>query len=259
MTSAQQFDSGIEYWHWISQQPWNRLRYTLVQVNLRRQLGPAPLRILDVGGGSGEDAITLAQQGHTVTLVDFSGEMLDDARRKIDSVGLGGQITLQQVDLLKLPDLFPEPLFDCVLFHNVLQYVEDPRKAIQAISVPIKPGGLLSLVSVNRYSDAMTAALLHLDLEGAAQAIEARSSQHPGFGTMTQRYAAQDVIEMLQAAGYDLCGHYGIRCVSDYIYDNEKKADPEFYARLERLEIELSDKYPYYLLARFFHLFARKK
>jgi len=259
MTSAQQFDSGMEFWRQISQQPWNRLRYTLYQVNLRRQLGPAPLRILDVGGGSGEDAITLAQQGYPVTLVDFSGEMLDDARRTIDRVGLDGQITLQQADLLDLPTLFPEPMFDCVLFHNVLQYVDDPRRAIQAISVPLKAGGLLSLASVNRYSDAMTAALLHRDLEGAAQAIDARSSPHPGFGTVTQRYAAQDVIEMLQAAGYDLCGHYGIRCVSDYIYDNEKKADPAFYAQLERLEIELSDQYPYYLLARFFHLFGRKK
>ena len=49
-----------------------------------------------------------------------------------------------------------------------------------------------------------------------------------------------------------------MRCVCDYIPGNEIKSDPAFFAYLERLEYAMSDKYPYYLLARFFQVIARK-
>ena len=42
------------------------------------------------------------------------------------------------------------------------------------------------------------------------------------------------------------------------LVDNALKTDPEFYAQLERLEIALSDRYPYYLAARYFQVVARK-
>jgi hypothetical protein len=44
----------------------------------------------------------------------------------------------------------------------------------------------------------------------------------------------------------------------DYMYDNERKYDDEFYRKLEQLELALTDRYPYYLLARFFQIIARK-
>ena len=56
----------------------------------------------------------------------------------------------------------------------------------------------------------------------------------------------------MEQAGCSVMGRYGVRCVNDYILDNNLKYDPGFFARLERLELALTDRYPYYLLGRFF-------
>jgi S-adenosylmethionine-dependent methyltransferase len=53
-------------------------------------------------------------------------------------------------------------------------------------------------------------------------------------------------------------GHYGIRCISDYLADNTRKFDPVFFADLERLEYAMSDKNPYRLIARFVHFIAQR-
>jgi S-adenosylmethionine-dependent methyltransferase len=53
-----------------------------------------------------------------------------------------------------------------------------------------------------------------------------------------------------------MLGHYGIRSVCDLIPDEERKYDATFFAELERLEIALSNRMPYVLIARLFHLVA---
>ncbi|HEX6387551.1 MAG TPA: methyltransferase domain-containing protein [Anaerolineae bacterium] len=79
-----------------------------------------------------------------------------------------------------------------------------------------------------------------------------------GFGVNIQRYTDDELVQMLQTAGFTIVQRYGIRCVNDYIANNDLKTDPEFYQQLEALELALSDKYPFYVLARFYHLIARK-
>ena len=41
--------------------------------------------------------------------------------------------------------------------------------------------------------------------------------------------------------------------------DNERKADPILYKKLERLELALSGRYPYNLLGRYFQIVAQKQ
>jgi S-adenosylmethionine-dependent methyltransferase len=258
LTTADTFNTSIARWRQSLNEPWNRLRYTLYQANLKRHLPAPPLQILDVGGGSGSDAIPLALQGHTVTLVDYSEKMLAEAHHQAIAQNVADRLTFYQADLASLPTLFPQPTFDLVLCHNVIQYVPDLPAAIQAICAPLLPGGLLSLISINPYSDTFQAALLRLDLDEAHQNLDAREIYTPVFDTTLRRYTAEELIPALEAARCPLLGHYGIRCVTDYIYDNERKYDPEFYDKLQRLELALTDRYPYYLLARLFQLIARK-
>ena len=69
------FSDKLAAWHEYTVTPWARIRYAVVAEVLRRhvvELGPHPLRILDVGGGDGMDAVPLAQAGHDVTIVDPS-------------------------------------------------------------------------------------------------------------------------------------------------------------------------------------------
>lgn len=167
-------------------------------------------------------------------------------------------MTFTHADVAALPDLFPEPAFDVVLCHNVIQYVDDLDVTIQAVCHPLRAGGIVSLMSVNRHSDPYRTAIREMDVAAAYAQLDTETTVARLFGLTVHRYAAEDMIGPLEAAGCVVVGRYGVRCVSDYILDNERKAEPIFYEQLERLEHALTDRYPYNLLARFFQVIARK-
>jgi S-adenosylmethionine-dependent methyltransferase len=51
---------------------------------------------------------------------------------------------------------------------------------------------------------------------------------------------------------------YGVQCVSDLVGEDVAE-DPGFVADLERLELELSNRMPHLLTARYYHLVARRR
>jgi S-adenosylmethionine-dependent methyltransferase len=258
MTSQEQFNQHMSNWIEDGQQPWSKLRYTVINFNLNRHLPQRPLNILDAGGGSGRDAIRLALQGHTVTVLDYSDAMLREAQQDSESHGVSAKMKLQLGKIEDIPTLYPTPQFDVVVFNNVIQYMTNAKNALQMVCQPLLPGGFLSLTSINRYSMAYRDALLKLDLDLAFNQLDKHQMYTETFDTMTTIYSGEELIQLMTEIGHAVVGHYGIRCVNDYIADNQRKHDPEFYAELERLEIAMSDRYPYYLLARIFQIVAQK-
>lgn len=257
--TAEAFNQGMTAWKENQAAPWGRLRYTIVLANLAPHLGQAPQRILDMGGGNGAESILLAQQGHEVTLVDFSSVMLAEAQTTITDLELTKQVALQQADVIELPTLFAPASFDAVLFHNVLQYVPDPHAALQAIHHVLHPKGFLSLSILNPHSEVLAATLRELDLDTALAKVNSKEKEQNIFGLDHPLYELTELHQMLANAGFVVEALYGVRCLNDYIADNERKSDPAFFAQLEALELVVRDKYPYYLLARFYHLIARKE
>lgn len=69
VATAAAFDAGMAAWQEWQTAPWGRLYYAMTHANLGRHLAPAPLRILDAGGGNSAGAICLAAQGHEVVLL----------------------------------------------------------------------------------------------------------------------------------------------------------------------------------------------
>lgn len=259
MQTAQIFDERLSAFKELQRSPWGRIRYSVSIANVQRHINEAPLRVLDVGGGNGLDAIALAAQGHMVTLLDLSTEMLAEAERNAEKCDVAEQVTLRQADLYYIPSLFPEGAFDVVLGHNVLQFVEDVSATLQAICYPARPGGIISILGTNRYSEAYRQALQQLDLKAAHATLGASSTYSITFDTTIHMQAAEELHEPLQNARCEVIARYGVRCLCDYIFDNEIKDDPAFFAQLERLEYALSDQYPYYLLARLYQVIARKE
>ena len=74
-----------------------------------------PLNILDVGTGTGFFAILMAQLGHTVTGIDLTPAMLEEAAAMAASLGL--DIAFRHMDAQQLG--FPEGTFDVVLSRNL--------------------------------------------------------------------------------------------------------------------------------------------
>jgi S-adenosylmethionine-dependent methyltransferase len=256
--TPEDFDTHFDQWKEWPSTPWNRLLYSTCHLNLQRHLGPPPLQILDVGGGNGEDTFFLIQLGHTVTLVDFSTEMLADARQRATDLGVVEQVIFYQADVGELPTLFSETQFDFILCHNMIKFVANGYELLDDVSALLKPGGLLSVTAVNPHSETYRQAIFQNDLSGALAAIGQDQHLHPWFGKSEKRHTPEDLIEYLERLDFSLLGHYGLRNVVDYLTDNESKFDPNYFTELEKLEHALTDQYPYYLLARMFQIIAQK-
>jgi SAM-dependent methyltransferase len=82
---------------------------------------PQPGRALDVGCGTGRDAVYLAQQGWTVSAIDSVQQALDAARARAKSAGV--EVNWVQGDVTRLPDSGVGEAFELVLdrgcFHGL--------------------------------------------------------------------------------------------------------------------------------------------
>lgn len=103
---------------------------------------------LDAGCGTGILARALAARGCRVTGVDASSRMIQEARNSKSDQGhdlVNGPVfeVVKTIESLG----FDQSRFDGIVCSSVLEYVEDPNKAIEQFYRVLKPGGVL-LVSV---------------------------------------------------------------------------------------------------------------
>ena len=106
-------------------------------------------RVLDVGCGTGDLAIWLAEQGRSVTGVDFLPQPLEQARRKAAACGVA--VNFLEMDALAIgaiPERF-DAVTDCGLFHT---FDDASRTAyVDALGRLLEPGAKLFLLC---FSDA---------------------------------------------------------------------------------------------------------
>ncbi len=253
------FDDSVDRWIAENDLPWMKLKVEIGLSNLRRHLPPKPLHLLDAGGGSAADSIPLARDGHSIDLVDYSPAMLEAAKANAAREGLADKFHFHAADVTRLDRTFRHRQFDVVLCHNVLQYVADIPGLLSMLSTVLLPGGILSLISPNRYCIPYATAFLEKDLDKALSQIDARTYQNRMFHATVTEYSAEEIRVRLPDAGLVFDAVYGIRCLSDYWGDNETKSNPEIWEKIKRLEHALTDKYPYPLLARFWQIVAHKE
>lgn len=255
-----EFDASADAWRAWRESPWGRLRYSVAEFNLRRTIaqldGPA-LRVLDLGGGDGGDALPLLRDGRRVTVVDSAAGMLAGARERARRAGLEGELRTVEADVRALPETVTAERFDVVLCHNVLQYVDDPGAVVRDAASLVRGGGVLSVMAVNRYARPLSLAVRSLDPAAALEAMEARTVQGVTFGAELTLFTAEEITALMSGAGCTEIEHCGIRCVNDHIADDGRKHDPDFFAALERLERAMTNRHPYPHTAKLFQLVAR--
>ena len=118
--------------------------------NLREHLPdkkPEEVKILDIGTGPGFFAIILAQAGYQVTAVDYTEEMLKEARHNAGE--LAKKIRWMQMDAQNLD--FPDQTFDAVVSRNLTWNLENPTRAYQEWLRVLKKGGKLLNYDANWY------------------------------------------------------------------------------------------------------------
>ena len=108
----------------------------------------APLRVLDVGCGTGAWSVHWVARGCLVTGVDFDAEFIARARLRD---GLGNDKAFRGIvaDATRLPPDIGQ--FDVVTLNSLLEHVPDWRAVIDEAVRVLAPGGVLILHTTNRY------------------------------------------------------------------------------------------------------------
>jgi SAM-dependent methyltransferase len=117
----------------------------ICEIIQRYARGPVT-RILDLGCGTGEHALRLADLGYRVTGVDRSPSMLQRARAKAQARSTGADLRFEQGDMVDYRDA---DSFDAVLMlFAVIGYQIDNdalRATFDTVRRNLRPGGLLIL------------------------------------------------------------------------------------------------------------------
>ena len=104
----------------------------------------AGMRVLDVGGGIGGPARTLASEfGALVTVLDLTAEYCRVGAMLTERTGLAGQVTFQQGDALDLP--FADGQFDLVWTQHSSMNIADKGRLYGEMHRVLRPDGRLAL------------------------------------------------------------------------------------------------------------------
>ncbi|MRK02176.1 MULTISPECIES: class I SAM-dependent methyltransferase [Aeromicrobium] len=196
-----------------------------------------PLDVLDLGGGTGGDAVRLAQLGHRVTVVDPSPDALASLHRRGVEAGLARPVRAVQGDTNDLLDHVEPASFDLVVCHGVLEHVDDPGFALSTVGTVLRPGGHVSVVVAGRNA-AVAARALAGDFV-TARTLLGRTADTWDVRSMGPRRFVLDELEgLLAAGGFRPLAANGLRVFADLvpsaIVDTEPGARDALYA-LERL------------------------
>ncbi|CAM8625910.1 AdoMet_MTases domain containing protein [Candidatus Methylacidiphilaceae bacterium] len=103
--------------------------------------------VLDLGCGTGDNAIELARHGLVVKGLDAVTEALERARKKTEQAGLKQSPEFALGDALRLEEsgLKVRTVLDCALFHTFSD--EERKEYIRGLEAVLSPGGRLHILS----------------------------------------------------------------------------------------------------------------
>lgn len=209
------------------------------------------LNILDAGGGQGQFSLSLAAQGHQITICDISSEMLNLAKTNADLLGVTDRVTFIHGSIQEHCQAHKSQ-YDLVLCHAVLEWVIEPQALLQALVAASKEGGYLSLTYYNVNSIKMKN-LLRTNFK---KVLEDDYQGYRGSLTPTFPRQPEKVNDWLSQLPLEKQCESGIRCFHDYILEpDHRMVEPE--QQLE-LELRFSGQEPWRSLARYIHVLSKR-
>lgn len=128
---------------------WDQLRSLhaseeVVEQAVVKILGDKPIHhLLDLGTGTGRMLQLLSPLAARATGLDASPAMLAVARANLQKTSLS-KVELRQGDIYAPP--FERNLFDLIIVHQVLHYLDNPGRALREAASLLSPGGRLLVV-----------------------------------------------------------------------------------------------------------------
>lgn len=212
----------------------------------------AGLRVLDIGGGTGDFAVRVAGLGAEVLVVDPSPDALAALGRRAREHDVATRVEGIQGDLESLPSLLADRPVDVVLCHGVLDVVDEPDRAWESFAAVLPAGGLLSVVVAQLHAGVLARAMAgHLH-----QAHELLLAPHAGEGP--RRFTDADVRAAAARAGFRIDAVHGIRVFADLVPGPLLDLEPGAAEALVALEEAVAERPEYLPLAQQLHVLATR-
>src|SRR3954468_19661930 len=212
------------------------------------------LTVLDVGGGTGGFAVPLAEPGHQVTVVDASPDALAALTRRAADAGVADRVRAVQGDGDALAGLVNPGSVYLILWHAVLEVVDDPDGVMAAIATALRPGGAVSLLVAGRAA-AVLARAFNGHLDAASALLTDPDGRAGARDTLCRRYDLESASALVRAAGLEVEETHGVRVLADLLPAVVVEDDPQ---AMLGLELALAARPPFRDIASQLHVFARR-
>jgi S-adenosylmethionine-dependent methyltransferase len=203
-------------------------------------------RVLDCGGGSGTFAVPLAAGGARLTVVDISADALATLSRRAAEAGVGDRVVALAGDVEALEAVLPQPSFDLVLAHGILDAVDDVDGAFAAIAGAVRPGGMLSVLVGNPVAGVLGRALAG-DLTAAQRELE----------HLDRVSSPASVRALCERSGLHVDQVHGVGVFTDLVPGAALDA-PGARSALAELEAQCATRSPFAEIAARVHVLARR-
>ena len=249
---VERFRTGARKYAAYLETPEGRLRLDLAFANLQDFLPRATrsLHALDLGGGTGATAVRLARLGLHVTLLDASLPMLDFAKRAAREAGVTERIALKHGDATQFAGLFRAELFDVILCHNILEYVDDPCAFLRSAARALRgPSSIISVVVRNQAGEVLKAAIQDGDLAAAEHNLTAEWGHESLYGGRVRLFTPESLRSMLLESSLSVTAERGVRVLADYLPPQVSRSTE--YESILELERKLGRRPEFAAVARY--------
>ena len=202
--------------------------------------------VLDAGGGTGINAIMMAQRCKKVTLLDITPRILELAAANIKDVGLAGEIDVIEGDITDL-SRFDDGAFSFVVcVGDSISYVLDKReRAIDELVRVVRPNSILIIGCDSKYGFVG----LHLRDNSLDKAIEIyETSECYSVGARTHLYTIEELTTLLESAGCEILEIASTPTLADtidkraFFAELDEEAFQSKWKKLKALEMQLCTK-----------------
>lgn len=242
-TIASDYDRLMEGDAWMRPVLWDRYLH----------LFSAREHVLDVGCGTGSDAIFLAQNNRRVTGIDISPGMIDQLQTRAEQNGLGDQVNARVLDLTDLRVLLPQRFAGIISAFGGLNTVLDLRAFATDAAYLLEPRGRLFIHMINRFSIWEWYSLVQQGQLGQAMALRNRTTRTITIGGKPIRHYLpypQKIYSQFFKTYFELNATYAL----GFIRAPGALADPDTVERVEKLEKRWRSRWPFRNWGRFFVL-----
>lgn len=236
-------DSSLKNYYDYICKPWGKLFYHCVWSqlgNLENQL------ILDFGSGFGVTSNYLAKHNKVVA-VEPSEEMIKN--RYLDNQYI--QINDSMEWLFQEPD----NKYDCIICHNVIEYMENRAELLQQFARVLNKDGFISIVKHNRNGKIMQKAVFEYNMEETEALLSNEDSNSENFGVIKEY--DNNLLEAYSNGKLIIDRCYGVRTFYG-LQDNRIKSDPNWLENMQRIELEVAENPSFREISFFHHIILKK-